>query len=602
MKAMRSIGIFQGLSLTAVLLFNLNSPAFAQSSTGGSVPVVTIAATTPVAHWNGAPGVFTVFRSGDTSQALNVWCGISGTASNGVDYQSIGAIVQLAAGVTSNAVIIQPINSGQTDIKTVTLNLNGSPLLNPVNYQIGSPSMATVYIEPPGVTNLPPVAALLEPTNGEVYAAPAGISIMARASDANGSISNVEFFAGTNNLGSGTPVILDPIAGGGISGLVYLFNWSNVAAGEYSLTAIATDAAGLSTTSAPVDITVISPSAGPMVRITSPPDGAFFRAPIHIPLYAYAAAPGASITSVTFSADGSPIGYAQPVTAVPPPLPPGPVQPPILIVEPTNYWELLWTNPPVENNITMTAIATDSDGVTATSSPVHISVLPMLPPPTNYPPLVGIVATDPVAIEGTNCWPWLGLSDAAPTWSNWVSPTAVFCLVTNCGPKNATFTVYRFGVTNDGLVVSYGIGGTATNGIDYAALPGVVTVPAGDRQVDISIMPLNDGPPDRDSTVVLSLEPGTNYLVGFPATAAAIILDSQSPGATTGMLPGNLFHLCARGPDGAWFHVECSTNLIYWTPVCTNQVVNGGIDFVDPDASGLPTRFYRTVPESGPPQ
>ena len=200
--------------------------------------------------------------------------------------------------MTSNVVIIQPINSGQTGIKTVTLNLNGSPLLNPVNYQIGSPSVATVYIEPPGVTNLPPVAALLEPTNGEVYAAPADISIMARASDADGSISNVEFFAGTNDLGSGTPVILDPIAGGGISGLVYLFNWSNVAAGEYSLTAIATDAAGLSTTSAPVDITVISPSAGPMVRITSPPDGAFFRAPIHIPLYAYAAAPGASITSV----------------------------------------------------------------------------------------------------------------------------------------------------------------------------------------------------------------------------------------------------------------------------------------------------------------
>ena len=97
MKAMRSIGISPGLSLTAVLLFNLSYSAFAQSATGGSVPVVTIAATTPVAHWNGGPGVFTVFRSGDTSQVLNVWCGISGTASNGVDYRSIGAIVQLAA-------------------------------------------------------------------------------------------------------------------------------------------------------------------------------------------------------------------------------------------------------------------------------------------------------------------------------------------------------------------------------------------------------------------------------------------------------------------------------------------------------------------------
>jgi len=602
MKAMHSIGIFLRLSLTAVLLFNLNSPAFAQSATGGSVPVVTIAATTPVAHWNGAPGVFTVFRSGDTSQVLNVWCGISGTASNGVDYQAIGAFVQLAGGVTSNVVIIQPINSGQTNIKAVTLNLNGSPLLNPVNYQIGSPSVATVYIEPPGVTNLPPVAALLEPTNGEVYAAPADISIQARAASAAGAISNVEFFAGTNDLGAGTPVVLDPIAGGGISGLVYLFDWSNVAAGEYTLTAVATDAAGLSATSAPVVITVISPSPGPLVRITSPPDGACFRAPIHIPLYAYAGEPRGAITSVAFAADGSPIGYAQPVTAVPPPLPPGPVQPPILILEPTNYWELLWTNPPVGSNLTLTAIATDGDGLTATSSPVHISVLPVLPPPTNYPPLVGIVATDPVAIEGTNCWPWLGLSAAAPTWSNWVSPTAVFCLVTNCGPKNATFTVYRFGATNDGLVVSYGIGGTATNGIDYAALPGAVTIPAGERQADISIMPLDDGPADRASTVVLSLEPGTNYLVGVPARAAAIIVDSQAPRATTGMLPGNLFHLGASGPDGAWFQVECSTNLIYWTPVCTNQVVSGSIDFVDPDASVLPTRYYRTVPESGPPQ
>jgi hypothetical protein len=233
---------------------------------------------------------------------------------------------------------------------------------------------------------------------------------------------------------------------------------------------------------------------------------------------------------------------------------------------------------------------------------VHVTVLPPLPPPTNFPALVGIVATDPVAIEGTNCWPWIGLVDAVPTWSSWVSPDAVFCRITNCGPKNATFAVFRFGATNDDLLVNYGIGGTATNGIDYAALPGDVTIPAGQRAADISIVPLDDGPPDRNSTVVLRLQPGTNYLIGFPVAAAAIILDSQSPRATTGVLPGNWFHLCAHGPDGAWFHVEYTTDLVHWTPVCTNQVVNGGIDFIDPDASSQPARFYRTVPESGPPE
>ena len=37
------------------------------------------------------------------------------------------------------------------------------------------------------------------------------------------------------------------------------------------------------------------------------------------------------------------------------------------------------------------------------------------------------------------------------------------------------------------------------------------------------------------------------------------------------------------------------------TIFCTNQVVNGRIDFVDPDAATNPARFYRTVPEAGPP-
>ena len=172
MKAIVSTWFFQAVALTAAL-FSFHSQAVAQSSTS----------TIPVAlhnggdrpdrlHWNGDTGVFTIFRSGDTSAVLNVLTGISGTASNGVDYKSIGSIVQLASGVTSNTVVIQPINSGQTDIKTVTLNLNGSPLMTPVNYEIGSPSTATVYIEPPGVSNVPPVVYLAEPTNGRRVSGP----------------------------------------------------------------------------------------------------------------------------------------------------------------------------------------------------------------------------------------------------------------------------------------------------------------------------------------------------------------------------------------------------------------------------------------------
>jgi len=101
--------------------------------------------------------------------------------------------------------------------------------------------------------------------------------------------------------------------------------------------------------------------------------------------------------------------------------------------------------------------------------------------------------------------------------------------------------------------------------------------------------------------VVLKLSGSTNYVVGYPAKAAALILDSQAPSSTrSGLLSDQSFHLSAPGPDGAWFHVEYSTNLSDWTSICTNQVVNGSIDFIDPDAVGSQQRFYRTVPEGTP--
>jgi hypothetical protein len=489
---------------------------------------------------------------------------------------------------------------GQTDIRTVTVDLCPSPLMIPVNYSIGPPSSATAYITPPGVSNLPPEVNIVSPSDGEVFYTPVNISLVAKASDLDGSIATVEFFAGNTDLGPGMPVVLDPPGVNGVTGLVYFLNWQDVPANACSLTAVATDNGGLSNTSAPVNITVLTgpppTNHPPVVRITSPPNCSVFRAPVDIPVFSYAADSDGSVTGVEFFANSNSLGFGHHVSAVPPPLST------TAIVAPTNFWELTWTNPPLETNAALTAKATDNGGLSTTSAPVLVSILPSLPPPTNRPPLVSIVASDPVAIEGTNCWPWLGLPVASSTWSNRLASGVTCRLFTNCGPKDATFTVFRFGATNDELDVTYDIGGTATNGIDYAALPGLVTIPAGERRADITVVPLDDGTPDISSTVILKLDAGTNYLIGLPKAAAAIILDSESPQAVNGLMPGAIFNISASGPDGAWFHVEYSTDMIHWTPVCTNQVVNGRIDFVDPDAATNPARFYRTVPEAGPPQ
>ena len=72
-----------------------------------------------------------------------------------------------------------------------------------MNYEIGSPNQAVVYIEREGATNLPPSVSIIEPKDGDVFYTPTNIQFLAKATDPDGFVTHVEFFAGTNDLGSG---------------------------------------------------------------------------------------------------------------------------------------------------------------------------------------------------------------------------------------------------------------------------------------------------------------------------------------------------------------------------------------------------------------
>src|ERR1017187_4713165 len=457
-------------------------------------------------------------------------------------------------------------------------------------------------------TNLPPLVSIVSPTNGSVFYTPVTLSLIARSSDSDDTVTNVEFFSGTTDLGQGHPVVLDPPGVNGVVGLVYFLSWPSVPAGNYALTAGAADSQGASTISAPANISVLPgpppTNLPPVVRITSPANGAAFRAPVAVPIFAYARDPNGNVVSVEFRDGTNSLGLGHRVTAMPPPLPPGPIQPPILIVVPTNYWELVWTNA-VPGSNALTAKATDNGGLATVSDPVNVTILTPLPPPTNRTPLISIVATNPRGAKATNCWPWLGLATAAPTWANWSADAATRRFFTNCGPKDAIFTIRRHGDTNNALTVTYDIGGTATNGVADGALAAVGTIRAGERAALITVLPHDNGPPDIASTVILAIEPSTNtppdFVLGYPPKAATLILDF-GPHPPAAVLPDKCFHLSAAGPNGAWFHVESTADLLSWTPICTNQVINGSIDFVDPNAQSGQALFYRAVPEAGPPQ
>jgi len=91
--------------------------------------------------------------------------------------------------------------------------------------------------------NTPPTVSITSPAAGASLIAPARVTINATAADADGTVAKVDFFNGTTQLGTSTTA-------------PYTFTWNNVAAGSYTITAVATDNGGASTTSSSVSLTV----------------------------------------------------------------------------------------------------------------------------------------------------------------------------------------------------------------------------------------------------------------------------------------------------------------------------------------------------------
>lgn len=255
-----------------------------------------------------------------------------------------------------------------------------------------SGNAATASVTITAGNNPPPAVSVTAPANGAAFAAPASVTITANASD-NGSIVKVEFFQGSTKLGEDTS---SP----------YSFSWVNVIAGNYSLTAKATDNAGASITSPAVNITVSASTCStpawnvataynggmevsrngnkyqarwwtqgedpsvksgpddvwrlvaacgtsntnPVSTITSPPNNAGFTSPASITINATATDSDGTITKVDFYSGASLLG-----------------------TDNTSPFSFNFTNV-VAGSYALTAKATDNGGGTGTSAIVNITV------------------------------------------------------------------------------------------------------------------------------------------------------------------------------------------------------------------------------------
>lgn len=200
--------------------------------------------------------------------------------------------------------------------------------------------------------NALPSVALTAPVTGDTFTAPARIAIAAQATDSDGTVAQVEFFAGTTSLGTATT---SPFA----------IEWSNVPAGNYLLRARATDDSGATTESAAVSVSVTAAAPAnlaPTVSIVSPAAGAAFTAPASITIAIDARDADGTVARVDFYAGATLIGSTT--------------------VAPFSY---AWTNVP-GGNYSLTAHATDAAGAVTVSQPVAVSVVAP-PPPAPAPPM-----------------------------------------------------------------------------------------------------------------------------------------------------------------------------------------------------------------------
>ena len=190
-----------------------------------------------------------------------------------------------------------------------------------------------------GNSNQAPSVSITSPSVNQQIEEGNSISLAANASDADGTISKVEFYLNGSKVGEDLSA-------------PFTLNAGNLSVGNYSVYAVATDNDAASTTSSSINFSVVAPvqNQAPLVSITSPSNNAQFNEGNTISLTANASDSDGSVALVEFYLNGTKVG--QDASA------------------PYSYNAGALST----GNYTVYAVATDNEGATTTSANVNFSV------------------------------------------------------------------------------------------------------------------------------------------------------------------------------------------------------------------------------------
>ena len=315
-----------------------------------------------------------------------------------------------------------------------------------------------------------PQVSIIQPLTGTSVGEPATITIIANATDSDGTIAKVDFYNGTTLIGTRTEA-------------PYSIVWDNVPAGLKSINAKATDNDGLTTTSSIVTVNVTPIPVLPSVSISSPLNGAIINAPANISIMANVN-PGNMdivITKVEFYVGDLLIG-----------------------TDLTAPYTINW--PVYElGAYPITVKVYDNLGNVSTSTPITITIIK----PANVPPTIALTAP----VKGSTLLTPTDIAIAATASDNDGSVTKVDFYSNNVLISTDTIAPFTAVITN-ATVGTYSISATATDneGATTKSLASSVTV---------------KNPPIAPQVVITSLVNGAIFTAPATITITANATDAD---------------------------------------------------------------------------
>ncbi|WNH47040.1 putative Ig domain-containing protein [Xanthomonas hawaiiensis] len=176
------------------------------------------------------------------------------------------------------------------------------------------------------------------------------------------------------------------------------------------------------------------------------------------------------------------------------------------------------------------------------------------------------------------------VNDDFPVASITVSPASVY----EDGAPNLVYTVALSQPSPSALSIGFNVGGTATNGTDYATINSPLVIAAGQTSGTITVNPTPDTTVEPDETVVISLNAGSGYTVGSPNSATGTILNDDQPALSINDVSQNEGN---SGTTAFTFTVSLSqpagTGGVSFDLATADGTATAGTDYISSSVNGL---------------